>query len=425
MLSIESRMLREAVHVRLHEPVRGGVPNRPPAPEPAPASARSALLLSELFPPAVGGSPLLFESIYSRFARTNVVVLADVMPGVPPHVVAGPLAVFRASIATRRWGLLDTRAVFRYLQIAARARHFGSRRDVVVHCARALPEGVAAWISRHLGGPEYVCWSHGEDIGTALRSRQLTWLMSRVYRDAAANVVNSYSTARMLEQLGIARARITVVHPGVDVGRFRPSQGDSAIRERFAPRGETVLLSVGRLQRRKGHDLAIEAVSRLRGHRPLTYLIVGDGQERSRLQALARERGVADRVHFLGEVSEDDLPLYYQACDVFLMPNRVDAGDVEGFGIVFLEAAAAEKPSIGGHSGGVPEAIADGETGLLVSGTDVDELARTIEVLASSPERRRALGRAGRVRVCRDFTWRRAAQLVEHLHQSIANRAPR
>ncbi len=426
MLSVQKRMLREAVH--LHEPERMRPAIRPlvVAPEPAPVSARSVLLLSELYPPAVGGSPVLFEAVYSRMAQTNVVVLADLMPGVARRVVSSPVTVVRASIATRRWGLFDTRAVFRYLQIVLRARRLGSRRDVIVHCGRALPEGVAAWISRCLGGPDYVCWSHGEDIGTALRSRQLTWLMTRVYRDAAANIVNSHSTARMLEQLGIDRSSITVVHPGVDVQRFRPSPaGGAAIRQRFAARGETVLLSVGRLQRRKGHDLAIEAVSRLVAHTPVQYLIVGDGEERQRLQKLALDCGVADRVHFLGEISADELPAYYQACDVFLMPNRIDAGDVEGFGIVFLEAAAAEKPSIGGRSGGVPEAVAEGETGLLVSGTDSDELAGAIAMLARSPEQRQALGRAGRIRVCRDFTWPRAAQQVEDLHQSIANKMRR
>jgi phosphatidylinositol alpha-1,6-mannosyltransferase len=144
---------------------------------------------------------------------------------------------------------------------------------------------------------------------------------------------------------------------------------------------------------------------------------VGTGEERPRLDALARELGVADRVVFAGEVPPGDLPAYYAACDVFLLPNRIDEGDIEGFGIVFLEAAASERPAIGGSSGGVPEAVADGLTGLLVSGTDADELAGCVRRLVSDKVLARRLGRAGRQRVLRSFTWDRAGRRIADVHR--------
>ncbi len=246
--------------------------------------------------------------------------------------------------------------------------------------------------------------------------------MTRVYRNAATNIVNSRNTGRLLEALGVPAERIHVAYPGVDATRFRPDIEGSDIRRRFAAQGETVLLSVGRLQRRKGHDLAIRAISRLDRSAPVQYLIAGDGDERQRLEALARERGVAERVHFLGEVRAADLPRYYAACDIFLLPNRIDTdGDIEGFGIVFLEAASTERPAIGGRSGGVPEAIADGETGVLVSGTDEEELTSAIQRLAASESLRRAMGTAGRQRVRREFTWERAAETVRAIHVAVAS----
>jgi phosphatidylinositol alpha-1,6-mannosyltransferase len=151
----------------------------------------------------------------------------------------------------------------------------------------------------------------------------------------------------------------------------------------------------------------------------LQYLIAGDGQERDRLEDLARARAVHQHVRFLGGVSDDQLPSLYAACDIFLMPTRQDASDVEGFGIVFLEAAATGKPSIGGRNGGVPEAVADGETGLLVEGTNSGELANAIRTLARSPTLRATMGAAGRRRVVQSFTWDRAAREVEALHREL------
>jgi phosphatidylinositol alpha-1,6-mannosyltransferase len=151
----------------------------------------------------------------------------------------------------------------------------------------------------------------------------------------------------------------------------------------------------------------------------LRYVIVGDGDERARLEALVGHHGLRDRVTFVGEVPGGDLPGYYAACDIFLLPNRIDDGDVEGFGIVFLEAAAAGKPTVGGRSGGVPEAVEDGTTGLLVSGTDVQELSAAIRRLATSATARDRMGRAGRARVLSGLTWERAADQVGELHRRL------
>jgi phosphatidylinositol alpha-1,6-mannosyltransferase len=144
----------------------------------------------------------------------------------------------------------------------------------------------------------------------------------------------------------------------------------------------------------------------------LQYVIVGEGPELARLRTLAQELGVGERVTFVGPAGASDLPAYYAAADVFVHPNRVERGDFEGFGIVFLEAAASGVPAIGGRSGGVPEALADGLTGLLVSGEDVEELCGALRRLGGSPSLRTQMGAAGRARVLAGFTWERAASEI-------------
>jgi len=371
----------------------------------SPARDRGVLLLSELFPPAIGGSAVLFGEIYSRLGN------------IPVRVVSDGVEMVRYGL-----GVTSPRSLLRYLRLAVRLRASG-RAVAMIHCGRALPEGVAAWMSKCFGGPHYACWAHGEDVSMALTSRELTLLMRKVYGGADVVFANSVNTRRMLRELGIADDRIHIVYPGVDTQRFRPDVDAAALRQRLAPRGETVLLSVGRHQARKGHDLMIQAVRQLtqEQHRLLRYVIVGNGEERSRLEALVDQCGVREQVTFAGEVPAGMLPQYFAACDIFVLPNRIEQGDVEGFGIVFLEAAASGKPAVGGRTGGVPEAVADGVTGLLVSGTDVAELSAAIARLLDSEPLRRSLGEAGRARVVREFTWESAADKVASLHRQFVN----
>jgi phosphatidyl-myo-inositol dimannoside synthase len=363
------------------------------------------LLLTEHFPPAIGGSAVLFHGIYSRVHDAEVGVVTE-------------------GLNTPRWGLCHPSALLHHLGVAFQLRRLASRRNRgVVHCARALPEGVAAMLSHLSGGPRYVCWAHGEDLAMAQGSREYTILTKLVYRYAAAALANSRNTAEMLESLGVPSEKIHIVYPAVDPERFHPGVDGAAVRARYAGPDDIVLLSVGRLQRRKGHDVAIRAMAALRDDLPqLRYVIAGNGEERDRLEGIVSEEKLGDRVFFAGAVSDDELPAHYAACDIFLLPNRIDDGDIEGFGIVFLEAAATARPVIAGDSGGVPEAVERDRTGLLVDGASVDEVAAAIRRLALSECDRARLGSAGRTRVCDQFSWHRAAAAVSGLQAQLVSR---
>jgi phosphatidylinositol alpha-1,6-mannosyltransferase len=291
----------------------------------------------------------------------------------------------------------------------------------IAHCGRALPEGIGALLARLCcGGPRFLCWTHGEELDYAKSSRELTALQARVHRRASALLANSRNTALKLEALGVPVRKVRIVYPGVDVERFAGQSGAGSLRRRLAPKGEPLLLTVGRLQRRKGQDLVIKALAFLKNDFPsMRYVIVGTGEERGRLEQLADNLAVRHRIDFVGAATADELPAYYAAADMFVHPNRVDEGEAEGFGIVFLEAAAAGLPTIGGNSGGVPEAVESGTTGILVEGHDVAELADAIRRLATDEALRRRMGGAGRALVRRAFTWERAAADVAAVHREL------
>jgi phosphatidylinositol alpha-1,6-mannosyltransferase len=384
---------------------------RPPGAEP------DVLLVSQFFPPAIGGSASLLANVYSRLGRP-VRVLTDAGSSPSPDGPSGALDVRHAKLATPHWGLAHPAGLLRHARTAALLRRL-ARPRAAVHCARVLPEGVAACLARCAGGPPYVCWSHGEDLATAGTSRELTLVTRLVLRGAACALANSANTAALLERFGVPRGEVRVAYPGVDPQRFRPDVDGNPVRRRLGAERDLLLLSVGRLQRRKGHDTAIRALAALGPARAVRYVIVGTGEEERTLRRLAQECGVAGRVCFEGAVPDAELPSYYAACDVFLLPNRKDGEDIEGFGIVFLEAQAAARPVVAGRTGGAPEAVAEGETGLLVGGDDVAELAAALDSLLSSAELRARLGAAGRARVLREFSWERAAGVVRALVEEM------
>jgi phosphatidylinositol alpha-1,6-mannosyltransferase len=276
---------------------------------------------------------------------------------------------------------------------------------------------LGVWLKRWLRLP-FLVYAHGNDI---LRVLQDVWPRERTQLQAADRIVaNSRFTAGLVEQAGVDPRRIHVIHPGCDAERFRPRPADPALRERLlGPRaGGRVVLTVANLVERKGHDMVIQALPEIIRRIPdTTYLVAGDGPYRDTLDHLARAAGVRNRVVFAGRVEADDLPAVYALSDVFVMPSRVRPAecDVEGFGLVFLEANACGKPVIGGRTGGIPEAIVDGETGFLVDPESRADIAERLLTILSDSDRGAEMGRRGRDRVRAHFSWASAAAQVQEL----------
>jgi phosphatidyl-myo-inositol dimannoside synthase len=345
-------------------------------------------------------------NIYSRFRRYPVTVLTATSQESPPD---GRVSVVQGRFPKAQWGLLHPTGLVGAIRLARSIRR-RTGQSGAVHCCRALPEGLGAVMAGFTRRQPLICWALGEELQYVQTSRELTTLAGGVFRRAETILAISENTASLLDAMGIPRAKVSVVRPGVDAERFAPGESAEA-----GPK--PVLLSVGRLQRRKGHDMVLRALPAVRrAHPGAKYLIAGSGEERPRLEAQAAELGVSGSVEFLGRVDAADLPDVYRRADIFVMPNRDDGPDFEGFGIVFLEAAASGLPALGGRSGGVPEAVQDGVSGVLVDGADIESVTQGILRLAGDADLRERLGRQARERVVGEFSWENAAKAVEQIH---------
>jgi phosphatidylinositol alpha-1,6-mannosyltransferase len=271
-------------------------------------------------------------------------------------------------------------------------------------------------------GIPYLSAAHGFEYwlsiapGTHALMRRATGAAARV------PVMCSAFIARVVRTAVPEHVPVSVMYPGADIDVFRPDLAFEDLKERHQLRGRALVVCVSRLVARKGQDVLIRAMPQILRRVPeAALLIVGDGPYRGRLEAMAQQ-APAGSVVFVGQASEADLPRYYRAGDVFAMPCRTRrAGlEVEGWGNVFIEAAACGRPVIAGDSGGAREALVDGQTGVLVDGSSVGEVAEAVSGLLADPARAQAMGRAGRARVERSFTWARAAdQLAGWLRQAV------
>ncbi len=378
---------------------------------------KSLLISSIYFPPQAGGISHFMAGVASALGPDRVCCLTGVpanrraSSGGPGSRVYRRPAAFAQSkpIQAVGWALAIT-------QIMARER------PQLVQLATAYEGYLGLWIRRWLRLP-FVIYAHGNEILDGMGAKK--WQKPRLALQRADRVLaNSQFTAALVQKAGVGPERIEIVYPGCEVERFRPLPSRPDLRERLlgSRHSDRVILTVGNLVARKGHDMVIRALPRLRLAIPdVTYLIVGDGPYRTQLESLATVMEVRDRVIFAGQIPAEDLPAFYALSDVFVMPSRQDleTSDVEGFGLVFLEANACAKPVVGGYSGGVPEAIIDGVTGLLVKPHDPGDIANALRRLLGDSDLANRLGRQGYLRVVRDFDWTRVGERVQEILNSI------
>jgi phosphatidylinositol alpha-1,6-mannosyltransferase len=369
---------------------------------------KKTLLLSEVFPPRVGGSGRYLYEVYRQLPPDQVAVAAGEVPGQEAYDGTAGLNIRRMPLSFPTWGLAS-RAGLRCYWGAYRTlgRWVKAERFERLHACKTLPEGMLAWLLGHRHGLPYLCTIHGEELNLATTSRELACLTRRVLRGAEFLIANSRNTEQILRtDWGLPADRIRVLNPGVDARRFVPAARDSRIREQLGWGDRPVVLTVGRLQKRKGHDQMIRALAAVRQRIPdVLYAILGDGEERPLLQALAADLGLTAHVQFLGELGEERLVPCYQQCDLFVLPNRQVGRDIEGFGIVLLEAQACGKPVVAGASGGTAETMQAPQTGRVVPCDGPEELAAVVGDLLADRAGLEAMGTAARQWVATRFDW--------------------
>jgi phosphatidylinositol alpha-1,6-mannosyltransferase len=225
----------------------------------------------------------------------------------------------------------------------------------------------------------------------------------------SANVVfaDSQAAAEVGLHLGVSKDKIHIIYPTVGHFLLNSTTSVDRIREKHALQNKRCILTVSRLVERKGHDVLIKALELvLKNVADVHYLIVGTGIMEDNLRELVDKLNLHEHVTFVGFVPDEELGSYYEVCDIFVMVSREipEKGDIEGFGIVYLEANLLGKPVLAGRSGGVPEAVIDGKTGVLVDPKNPIEVAEALITMLSNPEWTKSLGENGRIRAMRDFS---------------------
>ncbi|OYY62376.1 MAG: glycosyl transferase [Hydrogenophilales bacterium 28-61-11] len=376
------------------------------------------LVLTELFLPTRGGTAVWAAEVYKRLGGKAIHIVTADVPGAAAIDAVHPNRIHRLSLKRVAWLRPESLAMYARFFFRSLGLALTHRFDAV-HAFRALPEGLVAWAVARLTFRPVVIYAHGEELTTWGRGGKYK-AMCFALRHADRVVANSDHTRATLLEMAVDPARITIIYPGVDVAVFRPGLEANDLREKLGIHAdEKLVFSVGRLSRRKGFDQMIRAVAQLRAERVvLHYVIAGIGEDADYLDQLIAEHQLQGAVHRVGAVGETDLPRWLNACDLFAMPNRDINGDNEGFGMVFIEAAACGKPSLAGEAGGTGSAVLHQQTGLRVDGHSVDAVAAGLHIFLTRPEQTREWGQQALLRVQREFSWERVAEKTRQLNLS-------
>ena len=369
------------------------------------------LLVTNDYPPSVGGIQRTLEALVRELPSDRISVFCPSHDDGAQFDAGAPYRVLRQPEPF----LWPTPEVGQRLETAVRATEaevvlFGATYPLAMLGPRLAKAGVP-----------YLSAAHGFEYWLSIAPGTHAAMRYATSRADRVPVMCSAFIARTVRTAVPRRVPVSVLYPGADLATFHPGLETADLRERHGLGDRPVVVCVSRLVARKGQDMLIQGMRVVRARVPgATLVIVGGGPYEARLRGLAVD-APSGSVVFAGQVSEGDLPRYYALGDVFAMPCRTRLGglEVEGWGNVFLEAAACGRPVVVGDSGGVREALVDGETGTLVDGRDVSQVAEAVAGLLADPDRAREMGAAGRRRVERAHTWPAIARtLVLWLQQA-------
>ncbi len=374
------------------------------------------LMITELFLPTKGGTAVSFDDDFRRLGGKGVHIITADVPGAVEFDRNHPNSIHRLVLKRREW--LKPESLLIYTKFLLQSLWLTvTRRITAIYAGRALPEGLVALVVARLTRRPVFIYAHGEELTGWGRGRKFQ-AMCFAMRNADRILSNSDNTRdTLINLLGVDSQRIALIYPTVDEERFCPGLPDDDLRSSVGVTGDKkLILSVGRLQRRKGFDNVIRSLpALLEQGLDIEYALIGIGEDLGYLQELARKHDIEQRVHFLGHVSYDDLPRWYNASDLFAMPNRDIDGDTEGFGLVFLEAAASGKPAVAGKAGGTGSAVVEGVTGLRVDGENVAEITVGLGQLLNDPVESSKMGHAARQRILTNFTHKRRVDQLRKL----------
>lgn len=367
------------------------------------------LLVTNDYPPRPGGIQSYLQNIVDRLPPDEVVVHA-------PRWRDDAAFDARASYRVDRH---PTGLMLPTPGVARRAADLVARHEIeTVWFGAAAPLAVLAPVLRRAGARRVVASTHGHEVGWSMLPAARQTLRHIGNHTDVVTFVSRYTRGRFASAFG-ARAALEHVPPGVDTTRFAPDEiARARIRDHHDLGDAPVVLCLSRLVPRKGQDVLIDGFDEVLRREPdARLLIVGGGPHRDALERRRAASPARDRILVTGSVDAADVPAYHAAADVFAMPARTRGGglDVEGLGIVYLEASASGVPVVAGRSGGAPETVVDGHTGHVVDGRDPSAVAAAIGDLLADRARAAEMGRAGRAWVTGSWEWDGIADRMRRL----------
>ena len=370
------------------------------------------LLITSYFPPTIGGSATVYSNIF-KYGRGKVSILTIKQKQPNKNDADSEWrdtdGVYRINYlkapSVRCQNILQTLwVVLRYdlpiqFRVCLSVLEIIKQQKVDIVCIGELKE--LGWLGVLLGmitSVKVIIYTHGEELTTKSSSRFYgKYVKSYLDRADGIVTVSSYTKSTIKKLFDIPEDKIRLISNGVDLDQFRSRSPCNTRLDSIKYPDQLLLFSVGRLIKRKGFDMAIEAMAIVHATNPQAKLVIaGEGEMLTELEVRIKELNLSGVVTMVGRLTHDELVSFYQGCDIFLMPNReLENGDTEGFGLVFLEANAFYKPVIGGNAGGAVDAVIHGETGLLVDGNSACSIAEAIIKLLGNESLRREMGEKG------------------------------
>jgi phosphatidylinositol alpha-1,6-mannosyltransferase len=354
------------------------------------------LLVTMEFPPFKGGVGNYYFDLAKNLTDYQTDVLLD---GENAEFKLDDLSVSRTSFFYQKFWPKWLKLFIRLFKIAL------TKKYQLLWVGHLLPVGTVAFLINKIFNLPYIVSLHGLDIKRALKNKN--FLTKLILKNASLVTANSVFTLNEFKKSGV-NTEFVIIYPCAHIlnGHCSLPTNDQKndLKQRLNLQDKKILLTVARLTERKGHDLVIRALPEiLKTNKDVVYLIVGQG-DKERLQKMVVENNLENQVLFLNNVSDEDLPIYYSIADIFVLPTRIiNEDDVEGFGIVYLEANSFCVPVIASNTGGASEAVIDGLNGLIVDPTNSTELAEKIVVLLNDKELAEKLGKVGKERVENNF----------------------
>jgi phosphatidylinositol alpha-1,6-mannosyltransferase len=367
------------------------------------------IIISQDFFPKIGGAHLWLYEVYRRWpSKVNLLTTEYASysdEASQQHdfdkLDHGSLEIIRGLTAIEIINLFDWRCLNQFYNNAKKISRLKKSKSIIfLHSLRAFPEGFLGLLFKkmHPNKSRLITYAHGEEILIAQTSRQIRLMTKLVYSGSDLVIANSNNTKNLVLDL-CPTAKVICIHPGVNAAEFIQSDHDIlAYRSKWEWSSDKLIVStIARMEERKNHAMVIRAIGELKNEGiAVNYICGGDGQEKNNLIRIVNEMGLQQLVHFTGAVTDQEKKLIYGATDIYAMPSIQVGPMIEGFGIVFLEAAAAGKPSICGNIGGQSEAVRDGETGLVVDGSSLFDVHQAVKILVHDADMRVRMGRKGK-----------------------------